>query len=53
MDELLREYANSFGENFPIRFFMGTDEEDIMQVIKKCLKDNKPYIANYKDKAVY
>ena len=44
MEELINEYVERFDENFPIFMFMGTDEEELKQIIKKCLKENKPYI---------
>ena len=43
MDVLLDKYKEHFGECFPLMLCMGMDEEDILQVIQKCLGDDKPY----------
>lgn len=44
MDKLkdkLREYAKTFDDNFPIYCFSGLDDEEIIEKIDSCLKDNK------------
>lgn len=43
MDELLIQYADAFGENFPIFMCMGMDENDLKVLINKCLDDGVPY----------
>lgn len=53
MDELLREYADQFGENFPMFAFMGTPDDEIIKKIKSCIDSGKPYNVKYKDGAVY
>lgn len=45
MDELLIKYADTFGENFPLFMCMGMDDEEIMKIIKDCLKNGVPYEA--------
>jgi len=53
MDKLLNEYVDKFGENFPLRSMMGRDENEVIEIISKCIESNKKYEANYKDDAVY
>jgi len=42
LDEKLYEYADTFGENFPIFYYRHKSEEDIIDMIDDCLKSNKP-----------
>ena len=42
MDELLEQYAKTFGEGFPmIPLAWGRTEEEIMALIQKCLDSKK------------
>ena len=43
MDELLDKYKEKFRECFPLMLTMGKDEKQIEDIIKDCLKKNKPY----------
>ena len=43
MDELLERYKDKFGECFPLMLTMGMSEKQIDEIIKDCLKKNKPY----------
>lgn len=51
MPDLLMEYANKFNENFPTFLFMGIEEE-MEEIIKKCIKENKPYKFKDTDKNI-
>lgn len=53
MDELLMEYADRFHDSFPIFMMMGIDEREIIAIIKKCLKENKPYEIEYEGDTLY
>lgn len=53
MDELLIEYSKTFDDCFPIFKFMGVDDEIIMNIIRKCLKDGKPYKTETTDNKIY
>lgn len=53
MDELLIKYADTFGENFPLFMCMGMDDEEVMKIIKNCLKDGVPYEVEQEENAVY
>ena len=53
MEDLLFEYADTFGENFPMFLFRSTDEKQIKAIIKKCLEDGEPYEPDIKDDAKY
>ena len=46
MDELLDKYKEKFGECFPLMLTMGMNEKQIEDIIKDCLKNNKPYEVN-------
>lgn len=43
MDKLLDEYKEKFGECFPLMLTRGMSEDDIIEIVKSCLKNNKPY----------
>ena len=43
MDKWLFEYVDTFDENFPTHMMMGKSEEEIIDIIKQCIKDGKPY----------
>lgn len=43
MWNLLDEYHERFGETFPLMLCRGMDEEDIIQIVQKCLDDGRPY----------
>lgn len=53
MDELLIKYADTFGENFPLFMCMGMDDEEIIKIIKDCLKNGVPYEAEQEENTVY
>lgn len=53
MDELLLEYADAFGENFPLYLFMGVPEDEIKEMIQKSLTDGVPCDPDLKKDAVY
>ena len=46
MDELMEKYKDKFGECFPLMLTMGMNEKQIEDIIKDCLKKNKPYEVN-------
>lgn len=43
MDDLMEKYKKKFGECFPLMLTMGMSDEQIENIIKECLKNNKPY----------
>ena len=43
MDELMDKYKDKFGECFPLMLTRGMSDKQIMELVKKCLDDNKPY----------
>lgn len=53
MDELLKEYVDKFGENFPVFLCLGMEDDEIISIIKKCLKDGEPYKADYDPNNIY
>ena len=53
MEELIKEYVEVFNKSFPIFMLMGTEDEEIKQIIKKCLVENKPYIIKTEKGVIY
>ena len=49
MDKLLKEYEEKFGDQFPLMLCRGCDDEEIIEIIKECLKENKPYTVGEGD----
>lgn len=47
LDQLLIQYRDQFGENFPIMSLGGTSEDDLLKLIKKCLDTGEPYQIDY------
>ena len=43
MDELMDKYKDKFGECFPLMLTRGMSDEERMEEIKNCIKNNKPY----------
>lgn len=42
MEKLFDEYFEKFNEEFPLIMFMSKSNEEIIQVIKKCIIENQP-----------
>ena len=42
LEKLLNEYAERFNEAFPL-FSVPNDEKEVLEILQKCLADNKPY----------
>ncbi|MBR5584079.1 MAG: hypothetical protein IKW21_06085 [Lachnospiraceae bacterium] len=53
MIEKLNEYAEYFGENFPIFIARDLDEGELIRTIDDCIKNNKPYEVETEDDAFY
>lgn len=49
LQSLLDDYVEMFNENFPTFMVVGMDEEEIVKIIEKCLKDKEPYKEYDKD----
>ena len=43
MDDLLIEYADKFGENFPLFIVRNLNDEEIINLIKTAIEKNEPY----------
>lgn len=43
MDEKLNQYAEHFGENFPIFIVNNLTDDELIGIIDDCIKNNKPY----------
>lgn len=50
--DLLDQYVEKFGENFPI-FGFNEDNKTLEEAIKECLEKGEPYKAEYKEGCVY
>lgn len=53
LDKYLMEYADTFGENFPIFALMDVSDDEIIKTIKNCLDKGKPYVFNPKNGVFY
>ncbi|WP_156350807.1 hypothetical protein [Psychrobacillus sp. FJAT-21963] len=53
MDNILQQYADKFGDNFPIMAVLHLEDAEIVKLIKKAIEDNKPYEAEYEDQRNY
>ena len=49
MDKYLKEYEEKFGEQFPIMLCRGCDDEEIIEIIDKCISKNEPYVVEHGD----
>lgn len=43
LEELLIEYVERFGGNFPTFMMRGQSEDDLIQILKSCLQNGTPY----------
>lgn len=46
-DEAVAAYVTQFGENIPIYLFNGYSETELVAVVEKALRENKPIPADY------
>jgi len=53
MDDLLIEYADKFGENFPLFIVRNLDDEEITNLIKTAIEKNEPYGVEIHEDVVY
>lgn len=53
MDKKLNEYADHFGENFPIFIARDLDEDELIRIIDDCIANDKPYEVETEDDAYY
>ena len=52
IDDLLKEYAEKFGEAFPL-FAFPNDDEILISAIKKCIENNTIYKPEYDGEVLY
>ena len=43
MDKELKRYEEKFGEQFPLMLCKGCDDDEIIEIVNKCMVENKPY----------
>ena len=43
LELLLRQYADQFGEEFPLADFAGMSEIDLINLLYECTLQNRPY----------
>jgi hypothetical protein len=48
LEEHIKEYTRTFKENFPLFLIPTMPETEIVQIIEKCLKENRSYKPEYK-----
>lgn len=53
LDKLLDEYQDHFEENFPLMLCRTMEDEEIIEIIEKCLENDEPYDPKLKKDANY
>lgn len=53
MDELLDKYQARFGDQFPLMLCRTKSDDEICEILKRCLDDNKPFTPELKPDANY
>lgn len=53
LDKSLEEYQDHFEENFPMMLCRTMEEEEIIEIIEKCLKNDEPYEPELNEEANY
>lgn len=53
MEEKLNQYADHFGENFPIFIARRLDENELIKVIDECIKNDEPYKIETDENSFY
>lgn len=53
LEDLLYEYRERFDENFPVMLFRGTPEDELIETVRKCLEDGRPFEPDLEDEADY
>lgn len=53
MDEKLIQYAEHFGENFPIFIARNLGEDELIKIIDDCIANDKPYEVETQKDAEY
>lgn len=51
--EAMDEYKDVFGEQFPTMEMMDATADEVVSIIRKCLKDGKPYESPNPDDVIY
>lgn len=46
---MLNEYKKQFGEQFPLMLCRGCEDNEVIEIIKECLKKNEPYTVGEGD----
>lgn len=46
LKDLLQQYVDRFGENFPVFMHMGQPNDELIRLIKQCLEKGKPYVPD-------
>ena len=52
-DKLIDEYQERFEENFPLMLCRHMEEDEIIEIIQKCLDDDEPYDPELDPEASY
>lgn len=53
LDALLDQYEQNFGDCFPLMFFRGKDDDEICEIVQKCIDENEPFAPDLDDDADY
>jgi hypothetical protein len=53
IDDLVKKYTTTFGENFPIFSLRTAPASEVEALIERCLKEGHPYTPTYTKDAVH
>lgn len=53
LNELLIQYADQFGDSFPLFQVKQLDEDEIISLVQTSIESNVPYESNYQDNVDY
>lgn len=52
ISDWIEQYTQRFNENFPLFMLKGRTEDELIGIIKDCLKTGKPYVPPDNDAAI-
>jgi len=53
VNNLIEKYSSKFGESFPIYVLRGKTDQELINILEKCIKTNKPHRVELIKGAIY
>lgn len=53
IDDLINKYIDTFDESFPMTILRSSTNQEIVDLVNKSLKENKPIEIEYEDDCLY